>query len=158
MGRNSTGLGTSWESALTLGFFCLRACLCIVRRGLLISSEVTTRADLQFWQSQKLPRVWECQERGRRSEETKEKTVEAKGSRVMSGGGVKKRATTAEHSPPQFHSSGTHVSLFAHRRAFVILERALPRQSRKHPRVRSSQRMEMWRGVFLRTTHLSCKG
>ena len=76
----------------------------------------------------------------------------------MSGGGVKKRATTAEHSPPQFHSSGTHVSLFAHRRAFVILERALPRQSRKHPRVRSSQRMEMWRGVFLRTTHLSCKG
>ena len=128
--------------------------------------QVTTRADLEFWLSKRpacagMPGGREGKngrEGGRRSEETKEKTVEAKESRVMSGGGVKKRATTAEHSPPQFHSSGTHVSLFAHRRAFVILERALPRQSRKHPRVRSSQRMEMWRGVFLRTTHLSCKG
>ena len=51
----------------------------------------------------------------------------------MSGGGVKKLATTVEHSPPQFHSSGTHVLLFAHRRAFVILERALPRQISKTP-------------------------
>ena len=145
--------------------FCLLSSCVFLSFDARSSRSTDINADLEFWPSQKHPRARECQEGGkerteggRRSEETKEKTVEAKESRVMSGGGVKKRATTAEHSPPQFHSSGTHVSLFAHRRAFMILERALPRQSRKHPRVRSSQRMEMWRGVFLRTTHLSCKG
>ena len=127
--------------------------------------QVTMRADLEFWPSQKLPRVWECQEGGKegtggRKEERGNEGKNGRGEGISSDERWwrDKRATTAEHSPPQFHSSGTHVLLFAHRRAFMILERALPRQSRKHPRVRSSQRMEMWRGVFLRTTHLSCKG
>ena len=129
--------------------------------------QVTTRADLEFWSSQKHPRARECQEGGKESSggREEERGNEGKNGR---GEGISSderwwREKTRDHRGAQpsavsFIWDSFHVSLFAHRRAFVILERALPRQSRKHPRVRSSQRMEMWRGVFLRTTHLSCKG